>query len=329
MEQGGANKVIKKCPLFSICGGCRYDFASPDYRAEKIKKIDGWNLSNEPFWTDAGQRRRADFCFSGGDFGFYERGTKNIIHVDMCPNLLPEINAILPKLSALPWVGTGSALVTVCDNGIDLAINSDVPYFTREFKDAVAKMPFIRVTWNGGIVTQTATPKISFAGRTIDYPPNAFLQPTVQSENAMREFVASHIDDGARVADLFCGLGNFTFVTRADGQGRDGVSKANIDGFDVVGIGAKRDLFKNPLSVKMLNTYDVIIMDPPRAGALAQTKLIAESNVKKVIYVSCNPITLRRDAKILANAGYKITDTAAFDQFVGTDHWELAVVFEK
>ncbi|MBQ6027163.1 MAG: class I SAM-dependent RNA methyltransferase [Alphaproteobacteria bacterium] len=321
--------MIKTCPLFSICGGCVYDFASPNYRAEKIKKLDGWNLSSEPFWTDAGQRRRADFCFSGCEFGFYQRGTKNIIRVEQCPNLLPEINAVLPKLAPLPWVGTGSALVTVCDNGIDLGVVSDVPYFTREFKESVEKLPLIRVTWNGNIVMQKTQPKISFAGHTVDYIPNAFLQPTAQSESAMREFVASHIDDGARVADLFCGLGNFTFVANADGQGRDGMSKANIDGFDVVGIGAKRDLFKNPLSVKMLNTYDVIIMDPPRAGALAQTKLIAESNVKKVIYVSCNPITLRRDAKILTNAGYKITATAAFDQFVGTDHWELAVVFEK
>ena len=321
--------MIKTCPLFSICGGCVYDFASSNYRAEKIKKLDGWDLSSEPFWTDAGQRRRADFCFSGCEFGFYQRGTKNIIRVDQCPNLLPEINAILPKLAALPWVGTGSALVTVCDNGIDLGVVSDVPYFTRKFKESVEKLPLIRVTWNGNIVMQKTQPKISFAGHTVDYIPNAFLQPTAQSESAMREFVASHIDDGARAADLFCGLGNFTFVANADGQGRDGVSKANIDGFDVVGTGAKRDLFKNPLSVKMLNTYDVIIMDPPRAGALAQTKLIAESNVKKVIYVSCNPITLRRDAKILTAAGYKITATAAFDQFVGTDHWELAVVFER
>lgn len=308
--------MIKTCPLFSICGGCVYDFASPNYRAEKIKKLNGWNLSSEPFWTDAGQRRRADFCFSGCEFGFYQRGTKNIIRVDRCPNLLPEINTVLPKLATLPWVGTGSALVTVCDNGIDLGVVSDVPYFTREFKESVEKLPLIRVTWNGNIVMQKTQPKISFAGHTVDYIPNAFLQPTVQSESAMREFVASHIDDGARAADLFCGLGDFTFV-------------ANADGFDVVGIGAKRDLFKNPLSVKMLNTYDVIIMDPPRAGALAQTKLIAESNVKKVIYVSCNPTTLRRDAKILANAGYKITASAPFDQFVGTDHWELAVVFEK
>ncbi len=307
---------MKTCPLFSICGGCRYDFASPDYHTEKIKKIKDWNLSTEPFWTKPGLRRRADFCFSGGAFGFYERGTKNVIRVEKCPNLVPEINTVLPCLSALPWVGTGSALVTVCDNGIDLVVNSDVPYFTREFKDAVEKLKFIRVTWNGNIVAQKSQPKISFDDKTVDYIAGAFLQPTVESERAMREFVADNVDAGARVADLFCGLGNFTFATKADG-------------FDVVGTGVKRDLFKNPLTVKMLNTYDVVIMDPPRAGALAQTKIIAQSNVKKVIYVSCNPDSLHRDAKILTNAGYKITKTAAFDQFVGSDHWELAIVFEK
>ena len=307
---------MKTCPLFSICGGCSYDFASPNYRAEKIKKIKGWNLSHEPFWTPVGCRRRADFCFSCDAFGFYERGTKNVISVEKCPNLVPEINAILPRVSALPWVGTGSALITLCDNGIDLVINSDVPYFTREFKESVAKLPFIRVTWNGNIVTQKLQPKVSFDGKTVDYIAGAFLQPTGPSERAMREFVMQNIDGGAHVADLFCGLGNFTFATKADG-------------FDVVGTGVKRDLFKNPLTVKMLNTYDVVIMDPPRAGALAQTKIIAKSNVKKVIYVSCNPDSLRRDAKILTDAGYKITKTAAFDQFVGSDHWELAVVFEK
>ena len=320
---------MKTCPLFSICGGCRYDFTSPNYRAEKIKQLKGWDLSHEPFWTPAGARRRADFCFSGGNFGFYERGTKNIINVEKCPNLVPEINAILPKLSVLPWCGAGSALITLCDNGIDLTINSDVPYFTREFKAAVEKLKIIRVTWNGNVVVQKSQSKISFDDTTVDYIAGAFLQPTVDSERAMREFVASNVDAGARVADLFCGLGNFTFAIHADGQGRDGVSKANVDGFDVAGIGAKRDLFKNPLTVKMLNTYDVVIMDPPRAGALAQTKIIAKSNVKKVIYVSCNPETLHRDAKILTNAGYKIKDTAAFDQFVGSTHWELAVVFVK
>ena len=307
---------MKTCPFLSICGGCKYDFATPNYRIEKIKELKGWDLSSEPFWTESGARRRADFCFSGGDFGFYERGTKNIIHVENCPNLLPEINAILPKLAALPWGGTGSALVTVCDNGIDLVVNSDVPYFTREFKETVSKLNLVRVVWNDTVVVQKSQPKISFDGVTVDYPPNAFLQPTTQSERAMREFVVGNVGAGARVADLFCGLGNFTFAT-------------NANGFDIVGVGVKRDLFKNPLTVKMLNTYDVVIMDPPRAGALAQTKIIAESNVKKVIYVSCNPNSLRRDAKILTDAGYKITTTVAFDQFVGSDHWEVVVVFEK
>ena len=150
----------------------------------------------------------------------------------------------------------------------------------------------------------------------IDYPIGAFLQPTVDSERAMRRFVIEHAAGAKHIADLFCGIGNFTFAL-------------NADGFDIAGTGVKRDLFKNPLTTKMLNSYDLVVMDPPRAGALAQCQELAKSNVSRVIYVSCNPNSLRRDAQILTNAGYNITDIAAFDQFVGSPHWELAVVFQK
>ena len=307
---------MTKCPLFSICGGCQYDFTAQNYHDEKKKLLGKWKILQEPFWTAPGCRRRADFCFADGEFGFFEHGTKNIVPIKKCPNLVPQINEMVPKLSKLPWVGAGAALVTCCDNGMDLAVTSNVPYFSREFKDAVEKLGFIRVSWNGGIIVQTKTPKIQFGDFIADYPSGAFLQPTVESERAMRDFVVRHANGAHRVADLFCGIGNFTFAL-------------NADGFDIEGIGVKRDLFKKPLTIKMLNNYDVVVMDPPRAGALAQTHELAESNVPKVIYVSCNPMTLRRDADILERAGYKITDIAAFDQFVGSPHWELAVVFEK
>ncbi|MBO4480634.1 MAG: class I SAM-dependent RNA methyltransferase [Alphaproteobacteria bacterium] len=304
------------CPLFSVCGGCKFDFTSPEYRKGKQQLLKQWPNVAQFFWTPAGCRRRADFCFSDSEFGFFERGTKNIVPVKTCPNLVSDINLLIPKLAKLPWGCAGSALVTACENGIDLAVISNVPYFTREFKDAVQKLDLLRVSWNGAIVVQKAIPRIRFNNFVVDYPVGAFLQPTTESESAMRDFVIKHASGARHIADLFCGIGNFTYALAADG-------------FDIAGIGVKRDLFKNPLTIKMLNTYDLIVMDPPRAGALAQVRELAQSLVPKVIYVSCNPVTLRRDTGILLKAGYKITDIAAFDQFVGTDHWELVVVFEK
>lgn len=307
---------MKTCPLFSVCGGCQYDFTAPDYRAEKQKLISDWQIDGAPFWAPVGARRRADFCFSDGVCGFYARASKDIVPIKHCPNLVPEINAIIPKIAALPWVGTGSALITLCDNGIDLTITSNVPYFTPEFKKAIEKLNLLRTTWNGAVVVATAQPKITFGGHTVDFPSGAFLQPTEPSETAMRDFVIRHAAGARRVLDLFCGLGNFTFATHADG-------------FDISGTGVKRDLFKRPVPAKTLNNYDVVIMDPPRAGALEQTKELARSNVAKIIYVSCNPATLRRDLRLLIGAGYQMTECTAFDQFVGSAHWEIATVFQK
>ncbi len=306
----------KTCPLFGICGGCSYDFAAPDYRDKKLKSIEKWSLSDAPFWTPVGLRRRAEFSFAGDKFGFLERGTKNIVNVKNCPNLVPEINAILPKVAALPWLGSGSALITLCENGLDLAVNSNVPYFSREFRDAVAKLDFVRVAWNGVVVCACEKPLVRFGDILVAYPTGAFLQPTVESETAMRNFVVQNAMGANHVADLFCGIGNFTFAL-------------NADGFDIAGIGVKRDLFKRPLTTKMLNNYDLVVMDPPRAGAEAQSRELSNSSVPHVIYVSCNPATLWRDARILMAGGYKITRVAAFDQFVGTPHWELVTVLEK
>lgn len=333
---------MKTCPFFGICGGCRYDFTAPDYRDKKLDLIHNWELSFEPFWTDAGARRRADFAFADGRFGFFVGGRKDIVQITHCQNLVSEINRVLPKIAALPFDGAGSALVTACENGIDLAVASNVPYFSREFKTAATGAGCIRVTWNGAVVCQTDTPRVRFGGVVVDYPAGAFLQPTADSERAMRTFVVKNATGAKHIADLFCGIGNFTYAlgadghgrdgaskTSVDGQGRDGASKTSIDGFDIVGPFNKRDLFKNPLTAKMLNNYDLVVMDPPRAGADAQCKELARSNVRRVIYVSCNPNTLRRDTETLMRAGFTVRDIAAFDQFVGSPHWELAVVFQK
>lgn len=308
--------MTKTCPFFGKCGGCRFDFSAPDYQTQKLKLIDQLPTTNDAIWIAPGARRRADFAFAGGTFGLYESGTKNIVSVKNCPNLVDEINNILPKLSELPWPGTGACLITLCDNGIDITITSTVPYFTPEFRDAAITVPAIRITWNDKTIKQPAKPIINFANHSVEYPSGAFLQPSTPGADTLRQLVVSHATGSKRVADLFCGLGNFTFAL-------------NADGFDIVGTGAKRDLFKKPLTIGMLKNYDLVVMDPPRAGALAQCQELIKSDVNKIIYVSCNPATFMRDAKILISGGYKMTELIPVDQFAGSAHWELFSVFEK
>lgn len=308
--------MSKTCPFFGRCGGCKYDFAAPDYREQKQSEIKQFEFTDAPHWCPIGARWRGDFCFGGGRFGLFAQHSKDIVPVTSCPLMMPEINDILPYLARLPWVGAGSCLVTKCENGIDVCITSNIEYFTPEFKIAAEKLPVLRVVWNGKIVKQTEKPMIKFGARLVEYPPYAFLQPMPGEVSTLRELVLSRASGAQKVADLFCGLGNFTF-------------DLNADGFDIVGAGVKRDLFKNPLTVGMLTKYDCVVMDPPRAGAVEQCRELVKSDVKKIMYVSCNPQTFARDRDVLLRGGYKMIELIPVDQFVGSAHWELFSVFEK
>ena len=310
---------MKKCPFFNICGGCAYDFSDEKkYKSEKSANLPNIKFTDDAIWGTPGTRRRADFAFVDGHFGFFKVKSKDIIDLQNCPNLAPEINAVLPDIARLNWTGAGSVLITKCENGIDVGVSSSVPYYSADFRGGVEKLPasIIRFTWNDKIVRQYGEPEIKFNDKILKYAPGAFLQPTVQTEQILRDMVVKYTNGAKKVVDLFCGLGNFTYAT-------------NAIGFDVVGNGIKRDLFKRPLSAKNLNQYEVIIMDPPRAGAMAQSKEIAKSNMARVIYVSCNPNTFVRDAQILERGGYKMTTAIPVDQFVGASHWEIFSVFEK
>jgi 23S rRNA (uracil1939-C5)-methyltransferase len=307
---------MNKCPLFGKCGGCKFDFTSNKYCASKTAVLKDLGCTNDPVWIAPGGRRRADFAFLNSKFGFYEPGSKNVIPVESCPALSDGINKILLVIASMPWTGAGSALVTECDNGIDIAVTSTVPYFTSEFKKAADVSPAVRITWNDKVLKQSQQPVVSFDDKAVDYPSNAFLQPSKAGEKALRPMIIDAAAGSKKVADLFCGLGSFTFALKADG-------------FDIFGNGVKRDLFKKPLTVQNLKKYDCVVIDPPRAGAMAQSSALAKSDVPKVIYVSCNPDTFMRDKVMLEKGGFKLTSLTPVDQFVGSNHWEVVGIFEK
>lgn len=91
----------------------------------------------------------------------------------------------------------------------------------------------------------------------------------------------------------------------------------------------RRDLARWPLTAEELSAFDGIVFDPPRGGAKAQAAEIAQSSVPVVVAVSCNPVTFARDARLLADGGYRLDSVTPVDQFHWSRHLELVAVFRK
>ncbi|WP_318658517.1 class I SAM-dependent RNA methyltransferase [Indioceanicola profundi] len=91
----------------------------------------------------------------------------------------------------------------------------------------------------------------------------------------------------------------------------------------------RRDLFKEPLTAAELNRFQAVVFDPPRAGAQAQAAELARSDVPRVAAISCNPATFARDARTLADGGYRLVWLQPVDQFLWSPHLELAALFTR
>jgi 23S rRNA (uracil1939-C5)-methyltransferase len=89
----------------------------------------------------------------------------------------------------------------------------------------------------------------------------------------------------------------------------------------------QRDLARQPLRARELASFASVVLDPPFAGAAAQVAQIAAATVPAVIYVSCNPATLARDARMLSQAGYRLTAATPIDQFLWSARMESVCVF--
>ncbi len=159
-----------------------------------------------------------------------------------------------------------------------------------------------RVTVDGDSLLPGAPPVMRFGAAAVRLPPGAFLQASAEAEAVMTELVCEGVGGAKRIADLFAGLGTFTFAlagaAKVDAFETDDAALAALE--EAIRHTPKlkpvrcvpRDLFRNPLGPKELDRYDAVVFDPPRAGAVAQAEQLAKSKVKRLVAVSCNPGTL-------------------------------------
>ena len=347
-------RVEPPCPHFGDCGGCALQhWRTEPYLAWKAEQI-RLALAREQleaeilpaFAAPPGSRRRLALHArkAGGQIvlGFKARRSWRVVPIDSCVVAEPALQAALPALAriAAPFLEHPASAPTLHVTATLTGLDIDVTGVERKSgglsadarlraAEAAARADVARVTLAGEVVYQARAPMIR-AGRAAVALPPAFLQAAAAAEAAMAVFAVEAAVGARRIADLYCGVGAFTFplaeiapVSAADASvpAVRALSSAVATAPGLKAIAAEaRDLDRRPLTARELAGVDVVVFDPPRAGAAVQAREIAASACARVVAVSCNPATFARDARTLGDGGYRLLRVQPVDQFLWSPH---------
>lgn len=343
----------------NACGGCvaqhmgseTYSRWKRDIVVDALARHDLHPVVEPVVSVPTGSRRRVRLAFRGTAggviLGFREGRSNRIVDIAECPVASPEITALMPCLREFlaGHPGQGEIAVTQTPEGVDVVVfasqepdldlRMDAPAFCE--KSAVARLSWsVKDDLAPEPVLTLAAPTASFGGKEVRLPADSFLQPTEQGEAILRDRVLEGVGDVAIVADLYAGCGAFSLPMAAAGktvtayEGIAGQVTALRNASAGLSLTAEvRDLARQPLRAEELTPFDVVVLDPPRAGAAPQVAQIAGSTVAKIVYVSCNPATFARDARSLVDGGYTLGSVLPVDQFLWSPHVELAAIFQR
>jgi 23S rRNA (uracil1939-C5)-methyltransferase len=350
----GAHHQQPPCSLFPECGGCQLqhadDSAYRDYLVSRIEfALAQHELETEirnPHLSPPRSRRRTTLkalkVGQGALVGFNAEKSHRIVNMTECHILRPELFALVQPLRDLlgrllkPKRGA-EAQLTLIDQGVDVLlrnISSEGLAALQALTQFAEEHGLARLsvdTGNGPEPIYQPTPAtITLSGVAVAFPSGAFLQATKDGEEALVECVRDAVEQANGIADLFAGLGTFALSIRATYAGeasRDTAAalKRTTPALTV----EHRDLYRRPLDAGELARFDAVVLDPPRAGAAHQVAQLAASAVPRVAYVSCNPATFARDARMLVDGGYALEWVRPVGQFRWSTHVELCACFGR
>lgn len=374
-----AQRVAPRCPHYGVCGGCSMQHLDEDAQAavkQRILEDALWHIGklragtilpaiHGPAW---GYRYRARLGVrvvpskGGLRIGFHERRSSYIVDMRECPVLPPRISALLPRLRAL-LAGLSIAdrlpQVEIAIGDGDVAVfvfRNLLPFSAADEKQlaAFAEAEDIQA-WVQPGGPDSARPLHPLDGPQLaytlpefdvrmDFRPTDFTQVNVHINRLLIRRAMQLLDPkpGERIADLFCGLGNFSLPIA-----RRGARVVGVEGSDALVERALENARRNGLesrcefhaanlfeatedSLAALGELDKLLIDPPREGAIAVVKAIGARGPRRIVYVSCNPATLARDAAVLVHEkGYTLRAAGIANMFPQTSHVESVAVFER
>ena len=354
------DRAPPKCSHYGECGGCALQHLSDEAYASFKRDHLAMHLSYAGIKADIEptiiapphSRRRAVFSAhrTGGDvaIGFHGRRSHRIVPITDCAVIRPALQALLPGLReiailAAPPRDALQLVATETLTGIDLAINGASPKLPADIRALLVqtanKLDLARLSINGDVAMERVPPILRMGGIDVVPPPGGFVQATAESETAMAKIVVESLIGAEKAVDLFCGAGTFTLplaahasVHAVEGEvsGLQALGRAIRKVKDIKPITTeKRDLFRQPLTQIDLSRFDAAVIDPPRAGAEAQTRELALSGIRRIAMVSCNAQTFARDLRILLDAGFKLDRLVPIDQFLWSPHVEIVASLKR
>jgi len=371
-----SSRVTPRCAHFGVCGGCSMQHLEPRAQLAAKQRVLEDNLAHigkvraerilpaihgEPW----GYRFRArlsvrDVAKKGGILvGFHEKRSSFVADMQSCEVVPPRISALLVPLRRLI---EGLSLRKRLPQ-IELAIGTDVDALVlrildpltgddeamlREFADRHIVQFFLQTKG-----PETAVPfypsgepllyyRLPEFDLKLGFLPTEFTQVNhaVNTVLVRRAIALLDPQPGERVADLFCGLGNFSLAIARRGASVFGVEgdkrlvaragdNAALNGLADRARFAAADLFKvDAEAIAQWGRFDRMLIDPPRDGALELVKALGADLPRRIVYVSCNPATLARDAAILVSQhGYALDAAGVVNMFPHTAHVESVAVF--
>ena len=378
--EANPHRIEPICPHFGRCGGCSMQHIQPDeqirLKQEVLKSHFEHFAGIQPEqWLSPLRSTRIDYRHKArigvryipkSDkvlMGFREAQSNRLTEIETCKILdqeldqaLPEIRQLLQSLKAKSDIGH----IELAKGDHDVALL--VRHVNKLNQADVNLLKQFALDRKWQLYLQPSTPKsvhrvddpqaamrleyrLNDFDVTFGFHPTDFTQvnPTVNPQMVKLACELLELQQGQRVLDLFCGLGNFSLplarlvgsqgevvaVEGSDEMVKRGTENALKNGIKHVKFYAQdltQDFSKQPWAKQ---GFDALLIDPPRAGAEEIMHYVPNFGAKKIVYVSCNPATLARDAGILVQHGYQLKQAGVMDMFTHTGHVESIALFEK
>ncbi len=324
-----------KCKSFNECGGC--SFLHLSFLEEKKKKI---NFINKLFNTNIKEiltnneynyRNKATFHVKDGKVGYYSESTNDLVEFDNCLLLDDRINEVYSILKNINLSGISEVVVRTSKNSVMVIFKGEKEDFN--YDELINNIKIDSIYLNNKLLYGSAYIIEELDNIKYSIYPNAFFQVNTENMKIMYDKVKEYAESGDKLLDLYCGTGtigiylkdNFREVTGIE-VNKEAILNANINrGLNnLTGI----NFICGDASIAKNNNYDVIVVDPPRSGLSKKViDFLNKSNAKTIVYVSCNPKTLKRDLDLLAK--YSMTKLECINMFNKTKHCEVITSLER